>query len=230
MVAQTQSRLAPWCLARSAIILLCCLLGGRQQHQSFTGGHTPASADVLRHILTGFAQVSPEAWVLSLEVKEWLWCGAEGFASPWGDQYVQTTTGECLQILHPGVMGWMLHSGASNLQKWLHSPKPKAETTFHSKQQGWAVLALSPWPYCLCFLQPSGNKRNMIICLLSPCQAVSPASPAAQEPQRFSQTTSKPCVRDTGHFIKQNQIISQSKATREVSVYRNLFTDVLINL
>lgn len=96
MVAQTQSRLAPWCLARSAVILLCCLLGGRQQHQSFTGGHTPASADVLRHILTEFAQaqVSPEAWVLSLEVKEWLWCGAEGFASPWGDQYVHTTTGE----------------------------------------------------------------------------------------------------------------------------------------
>lgn len=126
---------------------------------------------------------------------------------------------------HSGVIGWMLHSGA-----WDCTSKSKAGATFHSKQQGWAVLALSPWPYCLCFLQPSGDKRNRIISLLSPCQAVSPASPAAQEPQRFSQTTSKPYVRDTGHFIKQNQIISQSKATREVSVYRNQFTQVLINL
>lgn len=232
MVAQTQSRLAPRCLARSAVILLCSLLGGRQWHDSFTGGQPPASADVHRHILMGFeqAQVSLEAWVLPLEVKERVWCGAEGSVSLWGDQYLHTTTDEEPFVVSPdpGVTGWMLHSGVSILLKWLHLSE--AGPTFPSKQQGRVALALSPWPYCLCFLQASGDKRNIIICLLSPCQAVSPASPAAQQPQRLSQTTSKPYEGDTGHFIKQNQIISQSKATREVSVYRNQFTHVLINL
>lgn len=66
--------------------------------------------------------------------------------------------------------------------------------------------------------------------MLSPSQTVSSAGAADQQPQRFSKPTSKPYIGGTGHFIKQNQIISQSKATREVSVYRNQFTHVLINL
>lgn len=108
----------------------------------------------------------------------------------------------------------------------------KSETgvKFHSNGQGQVVLASSSWPFFLHFLQPSSDKRSMIICLLSPRQTVSSAGPADQQPQRFSKITSKPYIQDTGHFIRQTQIILQSKATREVSVYRKQFTHILINL
>lgn len=50
MALKNQSRLAPWCLAKNAIIFLCNLFSRSQWHKSFSGGHAIASADVHRHI------------------------------------------------------------------------------------------------------------------------------------------------------------------------------------